>query len=87
MNKNKFKAIAVISILLISMSLFSCSMGKQYKNIGDVIQLKNTAITVEKVELYDTMEYVSPTDGFAFIAIKFNYKNTTSSTLEYKGLP
>jgi len=87
MNKNKYKVIAAVSIILISMSLFSCSMGKQYKNIGDAIQLKNTEITIEKIEQYDTMEYVSPTDGYVFIAVKFNYKNITSSALEYKSLP
>lgn len=87
MNKNKYKVIAVISIILISMSLFSCSAGKQYKNIGDVIQLKSCEITVEKIEQFDTMEYITPAEGNVFIAIKFNYKNITSSSMEYKSLP
>ena len=87
MYKYKFKAIAVISIILISMTLFSCNLAKQYKNLGDTIKLKNCEITVERVEQFDIMEYISPEEGNVFIAIKFNYKNITTASLEYKSMP
>jgi hypothetical protein len=87
MKTNKVKIIFLISAIIISMSFFSCSIGKEYKNVGDVTKLKNCEITVEKIEKYSYMEYVTPQDGNVFVAIKFNYKNTTDASLEYKSLP
>jgi len=88
MNKVKYKAVVTIIIaLLISVSFFSCGAKKEYKNIGDVIKLSDCEITIEKVEKYDSVEYIEPKEGNTFIAIKFKYKNISEETLEYQSLP
>lgn len=74
-------------MILISLSFFSCSITPEYKNIGDVIVLENCEITIDKAELLDSIEYITPQDGYVFISIKFNYKNISDKTLEYESLP
>lgn len=87
MNKIKIQKLLISIIILLSLTFFACSITPEYKNIGDVITLENCEITIDKVELLDSMEYVTPQDGYVFIAIKFNYKNITDATLEYTSLP
>jgi hypothetical protein len=87
MNKINFKKMLILIFVFASFYFLACSITPEYKNIGDVITLENCEITIDKVELLDSIEYVTPQDGNVFIAIKFNYKNIGDETLEYKSLP